>query len=104
VPFSRLINFFGQEEDRDSRFYGSAGLGRQGDGRHVYIAWQIEDDNKVVAAKSEIKRLEFPAHFLDQLLDHCLAFRTAFLNKSLQTVLRVGALTEILFGSDRTVM
>ena len=38
LPFSRSINFFGQEQDGDSRFYGSAGLGRQGDGRHVYVA------------------------------------------------------------------
>src|SRR5215468_4253559 len=97
VPLNRLINFFGQEEDRDSRGYGSAGVSRQGDGRHVYVARQVENDNKVVAAKSEIKRLEFPAHFLDQLLDYCLAFRTAFLNKPLQAVLGVGALTEIFW-------
>src|SRR5262245_15012398 len=25
LPLRRLINFFGQEEDRDSRFHGSAG-------------------------------------------------------------------------------
>jgi hypothetical protein len=56
-----------------------------------------EDDNKVVAAKCEIKRVEFPAHFLGQLLDHGLAFRTAFLNEPLQTVLSVGALTEIFW-------
>src|SRR5262249_60437896 len=41
-------------------------------------------------------RLQFPAHLLDQLLDHRSAFRTAFLEKPLQALLRVGALTEIL--------
>src|SRR5947207_1060284 len=52
LPLSRLINFFRQEEDGDSRFYGSAGLGRQGNRRHVYIVRQVDNDNKIVVAKS----------------------------------------------------
>src|SRR5690348_10951654 len=60
LPLSRPINFLGQEEDGDSRFYRSAGLRRQGDGRHVDVVRQIDDDNKVVIAKSEVKGFEFP--------------------------------------------
>src|SRR5262245_27441181 len=51
---------------------------------------------KVVAAESEVVCLQFPAHLLGQLLDHRSAFRPAFLEKPLQALLRVGALTEIL--------
>src|SRR5262245_54402017 len=51
---------------------------------------------KVVAAESKVECLQFPAHLLDQLLDHRSAFRTAFLEKPLQALLRVGAVTEIL--------
>src|SRR5262245_51757412 len=95
--FRGLIDFFGREQHDDARFHGAAGLRDERDGRHVDVARQVHEDVKVVAAESEVERLQLPAHLPHELLDHIPALGAAFMEQTLQALLSVRALTKILW-------